>query len=37
MGYRKAILELIEKIQDDNILKNIYKFILACYINEADG
>lgn len=33
--YRKAIRELVEKMQDERKLRKIYSFVLYLYIHEG--
>lgn len=35
--YREAIIELAGKIQDERILRRIYRFVLYLYTQETDG
>ena len=37
MNYKKAIVEIVGKIQNERILKRIYKFVLYLYTHETDG
>lgn len=36
LGYKKAIVELVEKIHSPQILKRIYKFVMYLYTQEKD-
>lgn len=35
--YKETIIELVEKIQSERILKRIYKFVLYLYTHETGG
>lgn len=35
--YKETIVELVEKIQSERILKRIYKFVLYLYTHETGG
>ena len=35
MNYKEAITEIVGKIQNERILKRIYKFVLYLYTHET--
>ena len=35
LKYKKAIIEIVEKIHSEKILKRIYKFVLYLYTHET--
>ena len=35
MSYKKAIVELVGKIQSEKLLRRIYKFVLYLYTRET--
>ena len=35
MNYKEAIVEIVGKIQNERILKRIYKFVLYLYTHET--
>lgn len=35
--YKETIIELVEKMQSERILKRIYKFVLYLYTHETGG
>ena len=37
MSYKEAIVELVGKIHNENVLKRIYKFILYLYTTYEAG
>lgn len=37
MNYKEAITEIVGKIQNERILKRIYKFVAHLYTHEADS
>ena len=37
LNYKEAIVEIVGKIQNERILKRIYKFVAYLYTHETDG
>ena len=37
LNYKEAIVEIVGKIQNERILKRIYKFVAYLYTHEADS
>ena len=37
LNYKEAIVEIVGKIQNECILKRIYKFVAYLYTHEADS
>ena len=37
LNYKEAIVEIVGKIQNERILKRIYKFVLYLYTHETDS
>ena len=37
MNYKEAIVEIVGKIQNERILKRIYKFVLYLYTHETES
>jgi hypothetical protein len=37
LNYKEAIIEIVGKIQNERILKRIYKFVAYLYTHETDS
>ena len=37
LNYKEAIVEIVGKIQNERIIKRIYKFVAYLYTHETDG